>query len=172
MNDKWIESLWVRIKWQANLGDTVVSVYYRPSNREKEVNVAFYRQIKVASWSLVLEKSSLAWLRKLECSALSASWYRSQSWRSVLIPGNPGLLFFYPKRQHISLWLSEGCIFNFFFDGEFTSSSWGLPFWLWLIVVTSYLITGNDTIQETSVSCWFSRSWQASIQCFFLGLTW
>ena len=33
---------------------------------------------------------------------------------------------------------------------------YGLPFWLWLLAVTSHLVTGNDAIQETSAL--FNRS--------------
>lgn len=42
----------MRIKWQANLGDTVV--YYRQPNQEEEVNEAFYRQLKVTLQSQAL----------------------------------------------------------------------------------------------------------------------
>lgn len=34
---------------QANLGDSVTGVYYRPPNQEGGVNEAFCRQMKVAS---------------------------------------------------------------------------------------------------------------------------
>jgi len=44
-----VESLRVRIKGQANTGDTVAGVYYRPSDQEEEVDEASYRQLKVAS---------------------------------------------------------------------------------------------------------------------------
>lgn len=44
-----IESLWVRIKGQANRGDIVVGVSYRPLDQEEEVDEAFHRQLKVAS---------------------------------------------------------------------------------------------------------------------------
>jgi len=43
MNDKWVESFWVRIKGQTNMGGIVMSVYYRPPDQEKEVDEAFYR---------------------------------------------------------------------------------------------------------------------------------
>jgi len=36
-----MESLWVRIKGQANMGDTVVVVYYRLFDQEEEVDEAF-----------------------------------------------------------------------------------------------------------------------------------
>jgi len=34
---------------QAHTGDTVVGVYYRPSDQAEEVDEAFYRQLKVDS---------------------------------------------------------------------------------------------------------------------------
>jgi len=49
-----VKSLWVRITGQVHTGGTVVSVYYRPSDQEEEVEEAFYRQLKVASQSQVL----------------------------------------------------------------------------------------------------------------------
>jgi len=49
-----VESLWVRIKGQTRMGNTVVGVYYRPPDQEEEVHEAFYRQLKVASWSQAL----------------------------------------------------------------------------------------------------------------------
>ena len=50
-NDEQVESLWVRIKGQANIGDTAVGVYYRPLNQEEEVDETFYKQMEVASQS-------------------------------------------------------------------------------------------------------------------------
>jgi len=49
-----VESLWVRIKGQPHMGNLIVGVYYRPPDQEKEVNEAFYRQLKAASQSEVL----------------------------------------------------------------------------------------------------------------------
>ncbi|PKU46089.1 adaptin ear-binding coat-associated protein 1 [Limosa lapponica baueri] len=46
-----VESLWVRIKGQANMKDTVVGVYYRPPDQDGEVDEAFYNQLKVV-WQL------------------------------------------------------------------------------------------------------------------------
>jgi len=43
-DEKRIESLWVRIKGEAHMDDTVVGVYYRPADQEEEVHEAFYRQ--------------------------------------------------------------------------------------------------------------------------------
>ena len=43
--------------------------------------------------------------------------------------------FLSQKAVHITL-PTEGCNLNFFFDGEFTCHHSGLPFSLWLIVVT------------------------------------
>jgi len=42
-------TLWIRIKGQANMGDTVVGVYYRPPDQEGKVDEAFNRQLNVAS---------------------------------------------------------------------------------------------------------------------------
>jgi len=50
-DEEQVKSLWVRIKGQVHMGDTVVSVYNRPSDQEEEVDEAFYRQLKVASQS-------------------------------------------------------------------------------------------------------------------------
>ncbi|GAB0209615.1 hypothetical protein GRJ2_003427200 [Grus japonensis] len=56
VDEEQVESLWVRMKGQANMGDTVVGVYYRPPDQEEEVDEAFYRQLEVAlrSQALVL----------------------------------------------------------------------------------------------------------------------
>ncbi|GAB0206453.1 hypothetical protein GRJ2_003110900 [Grus japonensis] len=54
VDEERVESLWVRIKGQANMGDTVVGVYYRPPDQEEEVDEAFYRQLEVASRSQAL----------------------------------------------------------------------------------------------------------------------
>ena len=43
-----MDSLWVRIKGRANIGDTVVGVCYRPPDQEEEVDEAFYKQLEVA----------------------------------------------------------------------------------------------------------------------------
>ena len=43
------ESLWVRIKGWAGMGETVVGVCYRsPDQEEEEVDGAFYEQLEVA----------------------------------------------------------------------------------------------------------------------------
>ncbi|KAJ7414022.1 hypothetical protein WISP_86763 [Willisornis vidua] len=52
--DKQFESLLVRIKGQANMGDTNVGVYYRPPDQEEEVCMAFYGQLEIALWSQAL----------------------------------------------------------------------------------------------------------------------
>jgi len=49
-----VESLWVRIKGQAHMGDITVGVYYRPPDQEEEIDEAFYRQLQTASQSQVL----------------------------------------------------------------------------------------------------------------------
>lgn len=38
MNDDGVESLWVRIKGQANMDDTIVAVYYKPPDQKEEVD--------------------------------------------------------------------------------------------------------------------------------------
>ena len=54
MEGEQVESLWVKIKGQPNMGDTVVGVCYRPPDQEEEVDEAFYRQLEVASQSQAL----------------------------------------------------------------------------------------------------------------------
>ncbi|PKU48463.1 glycerol kinase [Limosa lapponica baueri] len=49
MSDERVESLWVRIKGQANMRDTVVGIYYRPPDQDGEVDETFYNQLQVAS---------------------------------------------------------------------------------------------------------------------------
>ena len=44
-----VESLWVRIKGQAGMGDAVVGVCYRPPDQDEEADEAFYRQLRAAS---------------------------------------------------------------------------------------------------------------------------
>ena len=41
MNDEQVQSLWVRIKGQVNMGDTIVGVQYRLPDQEEEVDEAF-----------------------------------------------------------------------------------------------------------------------------------
>jgi len=54
-DEEGVESLWVRIKGQAHMGDVIVGVYYRPPDQEEEVEEeAFYRQLQVASQSQAL----------------------------------------------------------------------------------------------------------------------
>lgn len=47
------EEFMVRIKGQANPGDTAVGIYYRPSGQEEEGDEAFYGQRERAPWSEV-----------------------------------------------------------------------------------------------------------------------
>lgn len=49
MNDEQIESLWVRVKGQASLGDAVISIFYSLPDQDEEVSEAFFRQLKVVS---------------------------------------------------------------------------------------------------------------------------
>ena len=44
----------MRIKRQTKMADTNMGVYYRPPDQEKEVDEAFYRQLKVALQSQAL----------------------------------------------------------------------------------------------------------------------
>ena len=53
-SDVAVESLWVRIKGQAGMGDTVLGVYYRSLDQEEEVDEAFHKQLEVASRSQAL----------------------------------------------------------------------------------------------------------------------
>jgi len=53
-NEEQVESLWVRIKGQAHMGDITVGVYYRPPDKEEEVYEVFYRQLQAASQSQAL----------------------------------------------------------------------------------------------------------------------
>jgi len=53
-NEERVESLWVRIKGQAHMGDITVDVYYRPPDQEEEIDEAFYRQLQAASQSQAL----------------------------------------------------------------------------------------------------------------------
>lgn len=41
-----VESLWVRIKEQANMDDTVVGIYQRQSDEEEEIDEALCGQLK------------------------------------------------------------------------------------------------------------------------------
>ena len=54
VNEEQIKSLWVIIKGQANTGDVIVGVYYRPPDLEEEVSEAFYKQLKEISQSQAL----------------------------------------------------------------------------------------------------------------------
>ena len=49
MEGEQVQSLWVKIKGQPNMGDTVVGVCYRPPDQEEEVDKVFCRQLEVAS---------------------------------------------------------------------------------------------------------------------------
>lgn len=48
-SDEQVESLWVTIRGQANKDDLMAGVYYRPSNREEDVDKAFLLQLQEAS---------------------------------------------------------------------------------------------------------------------------
>ena len=48
-DEEWTEYLWVRIKGQTGMGDTVVGVYYMPPDQDEELDEAFYRELIAAS---------------------------------------------------------------------------------------------------------------------------
>lgn len=48
MNDDQRKNLWVILKEQLNIGDTVVDVYYRLPDQEEEVDKAFCGHLEVA----------------------------------------------------------------------------------------------------------------------------
>jgi len=54
LDEEGVESLWVRIKGRAHVGDSAVGVHYRPPDQEEEVDEAFYRQLEVVSQSQAL----------------------------------------------------------------------------------------------------------------------
>ena len=41
--------MWVRIKGQTGMGDTVVGVYYMAPDQDEELDEAFYRELIAAS---------------------------------------------------------------------------------------------------------------------------
>jgi len=49
VNNEQVGSLWVKIKGQASIGDTVEGVYYRLPDHEEEISEAFYKQLEVIS---------------------------------------------------------------------------------------------------------------------------
>jgi len=53
-NEERVESLWVRNKGQAHMGDITVGVYYRPPDQGEEIDEASYRQLQAASQSQAL----------------------------------------------------------------------------------------------------------------------
>jgi len=74
MNDEGVESLWVRIKGQDNMGDIIMSVCYQPPHQEVEADEAFYRQLEVASRSqasVLMGGLQSAWylIEKQHCQA-------------------------------------------------------------------------------------------------------
>ncbi|GAB0204012.1 mitochondrial enolase superfamily member 1 [Grus japonensis] len=54
VGDDTVESLWVRIKGQANKGDVVVGVYYRPPSQADTNNELFFKELREASRSTAL----------------------------------------------------------------------------------------------------------------------
>ncbi|GAB0199842.1 hypothetical protein GRJ2_002449600 [Grus japonensis] len=49
-----VESLWVRFKGQANKGDVIVGVYYRPPSQDNAINELFFNELREASRSTAL----------------------------------------------------------------------------------------------------------------------
>jgi len=49
VDEERVKSLWVRIKGQTNMCDTVVGVYYWPLDQKEEFSEVFFRQLNVAS---------------------------------------------------------------------------------------------------------------------------
>ncbi|GAB0203307.1 hypothetical protein GRJ2_002796300 [Grus japonensis] len=54
VGDDMVESLWVRIKGQANKGDVVVGVYYRPPSQDDATDELFFKELREASRSTAL----------------------------------------------------------------------------------------------------------------------
>ncbi|GAB0208021.1 mitochondrial enolase superfamily member 1 [Grus japonensis] len=54
VGDDTVESLWVRIKGQANKGDVVVGVYYRPPSQDDATDELFFKELREASRSTAL----------------------------------------------------------------------------------------------------------------------
>jgi len=54
MDEEPTESLWVRIKGRAGIGDIIVGVCYRPLNQEDQADEVLYRHIEAASHSQAL----------------------------------------------------------------------------------------------------------------------
>lgn len=48
------ESLWIRVRLQANKGDIVVGLCYRPPSQHEEVDEAFLKHLKDTSGSQTL----------------------------------------------------------------------------------------------------------------------
>ncbi|GAB0207904.1 mitochondrial enolase superfamily member 1 [Grus japonensis] len=54
VGDDTVESLWVRIKGQANKGDVTVEVYYRPPSQDDATDELFFKELREASRSTAL----------------------------------------------------------------------------------------------------------------------
>lgn len=54
VGDHVVESLWVRTKGQANKGDFVVGVYYRPPSHDDDTDELSFKEPKVTSRSAAL----------------------------------------------------------------------------------------------------------------------
>lgn len=53
MNDEQLEILKYK-NLEANRGDTIMGVYYRPPVQEEDVDEAFYKHLEIALWLQVL----------------------------------------------------------------------------------------------------------------------
>lgn len=131
-------------------------------------------QPRFAMWSIVFK---LLWGLALSCCKRKVLWpdcgssSLQLSWCCDLVARVGGFSGFQEIQKDHSFpiskdsTLTEGCILNFFFAGEFTSPLCGLH----LTVVTPHLITSKDTIKETVTFCsyWCNRSLQTCIWCSF-----
>lgn len=54
MDDEPTANLWVRIKEKTGKDDIIVGIWYKPPDQEEQADVAFYRQLEVASVLQVL----------------------------------------------------------------------------------------------------------------------
>ena len=61
------DSIWVRIRGQISMGDTVVGGYYRSPDQEEEVHKVFFRQLEEASRSLALALALMGYWNHVKC---------------------------------------------------------------------------------------------------------
>ena len=53
-----VESLWIRIKGQANKGDIIVGVFYRPPCQDDDTDELFFKELRETSKLVVLVLTS------------------------------------------------------------------------------------------------------------------